>query len=331
MDVYNYKSYANLSDEEITDLITNALNNEDEEEQEMLLTHIALFTNGEVLSNFYTQLVDKEIFYPGEIYLHANEQIADLLIQRISNDNNLSNNHILCALAWIGTPNVVSFFIESTNEKPDWTEKLYITPKEYATTGGWYIDDSGKKQALISKNVTVLSPNQEKSENNKIKTFIGKGENCPFCKNELSSFIKLPINEKETELTICPICSCYHPVYMTIDNTGKSHWHSQNQKWKHLGDGYEFDPIEENTLTVTNEQRKAENTISQFVGISKSQIGGYPTWIQDAEFLNCPECNSKMKFIAQIDMEDVMEYGEGIYYFHYCEKCDISGCNYQQS
>ncbi|MCU1288450.1 MAG: hypothetical protein JWN60_679, partial [Acidobacteria bacterium] len=113
---------------------------------------------------------------------------------------------------------------------------------------------------------------------------------------------------------------------------GNEHWHDANKKWEHF-DRFELQArkIKENILIITDEARKPEFTISQFIVISKSQIGGYPTWVQDADYLNCPKCNQKMRYIGQIDMEDVEEYGEGIYYFHFCEKCKITGTNYQQT
>lgn len=61
-----------------------------------------------------------------------------------------------------------------------------------------------------------------------------------------------------------------------------------------------------------------------------SKIGGHPTWIQDAEYPECPCCSMTMKFIAQMDMEQA-EDSEGIYYAFLCEACLKVAVNYQQS
>jgi uncharacterized protein YwqG len=118
---------------------------------------------------------------------------------------------------------------------------------------------------------------------------------------------------------------------MRIDTNGKSSLYENNKKWEHFDDSMEMDAIAPNTLVITTEKRKPEHTISQFIEISKSQIGGHPTWVQDSEYLDCPECNRTMDFIGQIDFEDVEEYGEGIYYFQHCKKCSITGTNYQST
>jgi hypothetical protein len=65
--------------------------------------------------------------------------------------------------------------------------------------------------------------------------------------------------------------------------------------------------------------------------VSGSQVGGHPTWIQDAEYPICPECSKHMKFVGQIDCPDFQEYGEGIYYAFVCEECRIAATHYQQT
>jgi hypothetical protein len=62
-----------------------------------------------------------------------------------------------------------------------------------------------------------------------------------------------------------------------------------------------------------------------------SQVGGHPTWIQDAEYPACPCCSEKMMFIAQLDGSQLGPYGEGIYYMFICPEDKITATVYQQS
>ncbi|MBC7488294.1 MAG: hypothetical protein H7282_16260 [Cytophagaceae bacterium] len=138
-------------------------------------------------------------------------------------------------------------------------------------------------------------------------------------------------DDYQTEFTSYLLCGCYEPVYMTIDEKGNSLWHESNKKWKHFSEDMEMVPVDENILKVSTEYRRPEYTIGQFVNISKSQIRGYPTWVQDVGYLDCRGCKGKMNFVGQIDMEEVEEYGEGMYYFHHCPDCKTTGANYPQT
>lgn len=327
---YNYFQNLSLTESQaVVEKLFNEIIDEDEIEETLL--YLSIFTNGECLKEFYPTLIEKKIFYYPEIYRHADSSIANRLIE-VLEQNNDNNNHILICLAWIGTQNVIDFFIKSSKSKPKWAKELYVLPKQYADQAGWIIDENETKRELISQEVKVLknksSTENETSEN---ETFSEHEKECSFCKSKLTTVFSTQIDGKLIEFTSCLLCSCYEPFYMRIDTYGKSSLYENNKKWEYFDDSMKMDVITPNTLVITNEKRKPEHTISQFIMISKSQIGGYPSWVQDSEYLDCPECKRTMDFIGQIDFEDVEEYGEGIYYFQHCKKCNITGTNYQQT
>lgn len=301
-----------------------------------ILLNLALFTNGRCLTKHYPKLIEKEIFYPSEIYIHADNNTAQKLIDLIKTTQfSLRINHILCCLAWIGTESVIEFFITSSREKPVWINKLYILPILYAETAGWTIDKNNQKRNLVNKQAISLTTNPELfDEEREIETFKKREDECQFCKNKLTTCFELEMNSEnhKTEFSTCLLCSCYYPFFMTINENGKSSWHEKNKKWEHLSSDpkdNKLEPLEANTFQISIEKRKPEYAISQFINISKSQIGGFPTWVQHNEYLDCPNCKEKMDYIGQIDMEDLDD--EGIYYFHYCANCKITGTNYQQT
>jgi hypothetical protein len=66
------------------------------------------------------------------------------------------------------------------------------------------------------------------------------------------------------------------------------------------------------------------------------RVLGYPSWIQNPEFPECPSCGETMKFIMQLDSElPTEECGEwlwgsgGIGYVFWCEPCCVSGAVWQ--
>lgn len=111
-----------------------------------------------------------------------------------------------------------------------------------------------------------------------------------------------------------------------------SNWKNNPPKWiDKLYIAPEEYSLEAGWELTQNEKRNPYHSASQFLETTFSQIGGCPTWIQDAEYPKCPKCSQHMKFIAQFDWEDVENYGEGIYYAFICSDCNIAATHYQQS
>jgi hypothetical protein len=98
-------------------------------------------------------------------------------------------------------------------------------------------------------------------------------------------------------------------------------------------DSSEWDAFPESPLVLTKRTRHFLEGAKWSIlpGVAFSQVGGLPTWIQDAEYPTCPDCSQKMPFIGQISNEDFMEYGEGIYYAFRCPQCNVSATCYQQT
>lgn len=62
------------------------------------------------------------------------------------------------------------------------------------------------------------------------------------------------------------------------------------------------------------------------------RLGGHPCWIQDADYLVCPQCQSTMSFLFQLDSypDDGFLWGSGgICYGQWCDRCKVSGYLWQ--
>jgi hypothetical protein len=67
-----------------------------------------------------------------------------------------------------------------------------------------------------------------------------------------------------------------------------------------------------------------------------NRLGGYPSWIQSSEFLDCPKCQKVMTFLMQLDSDLPLQNGSswlwgsgGIGYVLWCDSCKISGYTWQ--
>ncbi|BFH17646.1 hypothetical protein WJ0W_001943 [Paenibacillus melissococcoides] len=87
----------------------------------------------------------------------------------------------------------------------------------------------------------------------------------------------------------------------------------------------------DHALHLSASKRSAFHAASWTLEAASSQLGGHPAWVQDADYPACPSCSATMKFLGQIDWEDIEEYGEGIYDAFICPDCRIAATNYQQT
>ncbi len=156
---------------------------------------------------------------------------------------------------------------------------------------------------------------------------------CGYCHQPLTL-----VFNGEQKLATCLYCSCYENIF--VKQTGDTIcWHEKNEPYDFLkkhpdymkNDDGEISRNFEYGIRPTNGIRKATYTVNEFPTISHTQIGGMPTIINDILYPTCPDCDSMMSFTAQFDMEDIEEYGEGLYYFFTCKSCRVHACNYGQT
>lgn len=338
-----YKKYVKLSPSKIDEIIDIAVRDEetDIDEKTDVFLYLALFSYscGEKLpKKLYDYLLENDTFYYGEIFLRAEEETAAKIIEKIKKmqtKDTLCVNHALIALSSIRCETSKNFLRESSREPlPEWAGKLHISPVLYARTAGWNIEGSNDDK-LFSDNVIPLKTLAKKASD-KNHPIYSLDETCPFCGSKLAVML-----ETDIKFTTCLNCSCYQTIF-TRYSSGNV-WLDSNKKSdilstiledyktvaKDINDSTEN--LSEKTFVPLEEERKATYTAHQFAEISRTQLGGMPTPINDMDYPICPRCGKVMKFIGQVDMGDLEEYGEGIYYFFTCERCKINGCNYDQS
>ncbi|MCR3759229.1 DUF1963 domain-containing protein [Clostridium felsineum] len=308
---------------------------------EEIIIELACFTKV-ALTDCLEILIKSKNYRPSIGFKGASEEVRDVLIEEIEKNEN-DRNELLLALSWIGDKRIVSLFNEWKSQPPVWKEKLYIEPEEYALEAGWELDEKGKKRELFYKESYALVDAVKINKNdNPVKILSDLEEKCPWCNSPLIVLFEfdlshpslefLKLSGKRLRIATCDICTCYGTIYTEIDGEGNYKWSSFNKKPSYLPDVEDEEEIQyNNNLVLAQEKRSCYHAASPFAQTSISQIGGHPTWLQDAEYPKCPKCNKSMKFIGQIDSEDVMEYGEGVKYAFICEECNIAATNYQQT
>jgi len=305
---------------------------------ERALCCLACFLPGS-LALFHEELVDRRILYPGVIFYGATSAISRKIIPVC--DQSEYCNHALVALAWIGDDIVQSAFSKWRKNLPSWD--LYIPPHQYAEEAGWELTTRGRRRDLFHSVAFPLIPPGEASRiDDAVSIGMECEETCRWCKRKLVGLFEIGAIEKifpgqgegPVRVVTCHVCTCFGPLFMKYGPTGEAQWHEKNVKPSYLpSDSLAWDPFPRSPLVMTKEKRhflEGANW-SMLPGVAFSQVGGLPTWIQDAGFPACPDCSQKMLFIGQISNEDFMEYGEGIYYAFHCPTCNVTATSYQQT
>lgn len=301
---------------------------------------LACFCPGSLIP-FHRTLLEQGILYPGLMFHGASDVIASKLIGLCEQDD--YRDHALNALAWIGDEVVQRAFAEWRRNPPPWVGQLHIPPHRYATEAGWELTEPGNRRDLFSPVARPLIRRQENTGiDGGVKIGVPAGEACEWCSQPMVTLLEYAAIEHVVpsqgvgyvRVVTCHVCTCFGPIFIKSGTDGKATWHQRNEKPAYLptpsGDSEAFP---ETPLVMSNETRSPMEAANwgMLPGVTFSQVGGLPTWIQDAAYPECPDCSQKMPFIGQISNEDFIEYGEGIYYAFRCPACKVTGTCYQQT
>jgi len=333
-------AYLSLDSDELAELASSAISRIEtgSSDYDATLCCIACLRPGS-LSPFHDRLVQRQILYPGVIFWQANPEIARRLLP-LCEEEDLCN-HALVALAWIGDLTVQDAFAQWRAHPPRWVEKLYVPPHRYAEEAGWELTPEGGRRDLFSRIAyPLVCPNTTRRVSDLVRVGIPTEDVCPWCAwnligmlhfNDIGNVLQNEWKGAVRVLT-CHVCSCYGHIFAKRNIKNFATWHSMNAKPEYLPpDSSDWEPFPESPLVMANETRHFMETANWMLpDVSFSQVGGLPTWIQDAEYPTCPECSKKTPFIGQISNED-FEEAEGIYYVFYCQGCGVTATSYQQS
>ena len=168
-------------------------------------------------------------------------------------------------------------------------------------------------------------------------------ESCKWCGKELVNLFEfdlsdsmldfIPFKGNKLTITTCEACACYgEHLYMDVGLDGESTWSTYSEKPDYLpGNTDEYVGLPMNKLSMSSKPRLWHYSADWCLPSTFSQVGGVPSWIQDFDYGPCPKCNKSMLFIAQLSVEDIEEFGEGIYYGLLCPDCSITTVRYQQT
>ena len=160
------------------------------------------------------------------------------------------------------------------------------------------------------------------------------GQKCEFCGCEMLNMLRLKADEPrlaflnlkhDAIFRCCPTCIGSVVYFCKRGADGEL-------ELSYKGEGFtESYFSQEDMARLCDMKFKLGSEVSPFYGCFgelDATVGGYPQWVQDAEYLACPSCGGTMKHLAQIPFGEMIE-GEGVIYVQICEKCEVLGGCFQ--
>jgi hypothetical protein len=298
------------------------------------------------LKGFHKELALREIcLYHGFPFRDADAETRDLFIRELllleletASAKSLRLDHILKAVVWIGD-DVVQALFRRWRERP--LRKrfgLHVPPEEYALEAGWELTDEGQRRNLYYNDCYPLVPTEHEQSESPVSVISNSEARCGGCGRRLVTLLDLDLTSPRLSFLNLKgerlrIATCEHGdlFYTETDTYGKSQWSEYNEP----SDLEEMSDLPElymgaRKLILSEEPRGACEAF--LLGSGASQIGGFPSWIQDAEYPVCPKCKKRMKFIGQLQSTDFLgEPASGITYALVCSEGHMAATVYQQT
>jgi hypothetical protein len=333
--------YLDLTDEEKTRLVDYAeelIGNERNEEAEQICLCLSAFTDARI-DKCLSRLITNGRMWPSLAFRRASAEMRDELLRRA--ENNAENpTPILLALAWIGDSKVVDCFAQWRRNPPVWADRLHIPPEDYSREAGWELTSHDTRRDLYFQDCYGLKNEPSKSPES-FRAIQERNDRCPWCSSKLTNLFEIDLaacglqargcERSQIRVPTCEVCTAFGTVLGGVDGNGKEVWSAKNVRPDYLpDDSGSWGRLPQDSLCIA-ERRSALQAADQFLPTTFSQLGGHPTWIQDAAYPRCPECSETMMFLAQVDHADIEKYSEGTYYAFICIGCVATATAYQQT
>lgn len=232
---------------------------------------------------------------------------------------------VMGALAWIDSEEITARFAHWKREETIALLDLYMF------NAGWELDANYQKRWLFTRSCFGL-----KAASNQIESSVSSIK-CRWCDRPLYSlsdfppeylakFFNLATSVHTFTIPFCMYCTLFEPVPMSLrpGSDGKVDFSPRIAVGKRIEQpNYKLETSGGILhLEIAGSMRDCFSAVDSGRSYNLSQIGGFPTWPQDANFPHCVECGQTMLFFMQVESMDfaVLQY-EGVYHFFVCQSC----------
>jgi hypothetical protein len=266
-------------------------------------------------------------------------------------------NVALRMVAWIGDGTVQRWFHTRRTALPAWDSLFYLSADAYVSEGGWALTPAGGRRELAFpiayQLVAIEEARDERMASREPGHTSSRGEaepvavmtphegRCRWCGRRLTVLLDLDLRHPalaflgldgtRLRLVMCEECSLWNRLYMDVDLMGAADWSTLNaaEGETYPGDELLFTPPTHH-LGLGPRCASAVEVAARGDGWDVSQLGGLPSWVQDADYALCPACHRRMTFVGQVTPEVVSDRAiDGVLYGLLCLECLRSTVIYQ--
>lgn len=244
---------------------------------------------------------------------------------------------VMRALAWIDSKNVTARFA-------DWQREQTVALLDfYMFNAGWELDANYQKRWLYSKSCFGLKAAGTQIESSgppSLPSSFNIDKKCLWCDRPLFTLTDFPTAYLENifslksfvptlSIPFCMYCTLFEPVPMSLKpgsdgRDGLVDFSPRIDADKKIKQPqYKFETSGGILhLQIDESMRDAFSAVDSGRSYNLSQIGGFPTWPQDANYPHCVECGQTMLFFMQVESMDfpLLQY-EGVYHLFVCQRC----------
>jgi hypothetical protein len=277
----------------------------------------------------HMQMLELGIDYPYHFYLKANRELSLAVAEKLPFAEGLKKSRLYEIFVRGGAAYVHQQLNLWEDNPPRWWENSFLI---YPLEAGWELTEEGKRRQLYYETCypLVLAAGE--------KPKMEREDTCQWCNQKLMNFLDLDLTDSRLAflklegsrliIVFCQWCHAFQDQYFELDFEGNARWSAFNSP--EPPSRIEYYDEEPNTLILAEKPRGTFESLIMEHG--QSQIGGFPAWINDADYPLCPSCLKHMQFIGQVQWWDVDKgHVEGNSYALLCPDCKISLVNYDQT
>jgi len=263
-------------------------------------------------------------------FASADADVRDALFARLQVEDRRELWAALEALAWCGDDVVVEHFAQWRSRPPAWWQRFDGALADVTHVAGWELDERGRRRELVAKTCIELvarAAGQPVSESDQVRVAVRTEATCSSCGAPVCDLLR--VREPAGVLAV-PFCAnCLYevgPQRGSYDDAGRSALATLAGGADGCGD---HEAIPEDALRA-GRSRPARWAL-EWGAAPASQLGGFPTWIQGPGYPGCPSCQRTMRFVGQLDTEDLELGMEGFHYAFACRGCRTTAAVFQCS
>lgn len=271
---------------------------------------------------------ENRLYWPPELYRDASEEVQNGLIALLETEQNLlTANHVLQALAVCGSETVRQAFVRWKANPPAWRKRMHVDTDVYAQQGGWTFDVQGKRRELVYRPCFAL----DKGGCGAVKVAVPREDVCADCGCRSVDLLDIDGSDSRLaflnvrgrmRLPVCPSCvGLSDKTVIRYDENGGAEYEIIGS----FGEENQISPEEYGQFAANGLQLSSAPKQPYYVyGGEFSAIGGMPDWEQEPQYESCPDCGKTMKQLAVLREGQLRKCGDGSLYVQHCSECRVA-------